>query len=105
MPINEWPMAERPRERLLAQGSHALSDAELLAVLLRTGTHGHSAVDLARDVLSHFGGLRALLYASEVDFCAVKGLGSAKYAEIQAVVELARRTLAESARQCDSVSS
>jgi DNA repair protein RadC len=105
MAITDWPLAERPRERLLEQGAHALSDAELVAVFLRTGIPGLSAVDLARNVLVRFDGLRGLLYASQADLCAVKGLGSAKYAQLQAVLEMARRTLAESARRCDIVSS
>jgi DNA repair protein RadC len=77
----------------------------LLAVFLRTGVAGRSAVDLARDVLQEFGGLRTLLYCSREDFCAVKGLGSAKYAQLQAVIEMSRRTLAESARRLDAMSS
>ena len=105
MAITDWPTQERPRERLLAQGSQALSDAELLAVFLRTGIPGCSAVDLAREVLLRFGGLRGLLSASQTDFCAIKGLGAAKYAQLQAIVEMARRTLAESARGCDALSS
>lgn len=105
MAITDWPAKERPRERLLQQGSHVLSDAELLAVFLRTGVAGLSAVDLARDLLQQFGGLRALLYASRADFCRVKGLGAAKYAQLQAVVEISRRTLAESAQHRDAMSS
>src|SRR5437762_1597972 len=105
MAITDWPAAERPRERLLEQGPHVLSDAELLAVFLRTGVTGRSAVDLARDTLLQFGGLRALLYASQKEFCEVKGLGSAKYAQLQAVVEMSRRTLAESARHRDAMGS
>jgi DNA repair protein RadC len=105
MAITDWPEAERPRERLLAQGAQALSDAELLAVFLRTGIAGCSAVDLARDVLRTFGGLRPLLYAPEGEFCAMKGLGAAKYAQLQAVIEMSRRTLAESAQQRDALTS
>jgi DNA repair protein RadC len=105
MAITDWPEAERPRERLLAQGAHILSDAELLAVFLRTGIAGLSAVDLAREVLREFGGLRPLLFASQADFCKFKGLGSAKYAQLQAVVEMSRRTLAESARERDALTS
>lgn len=95
MSIRDWPTAERPREKLLAQGSAALSDAELLAIFLRTGVAGLSAVDLARQLLKDFGGLRALLEASQVDFAKHLGLGPAKYAQLQAILELARRHLAE----------
>lgn len=95
MPITDWPEDERPREKLLQRGAAALSDAELLAIFLRTGVTGCSAVDLARDLLSRFGGLRALLKASREDFCAAHGLGAAKYAQLQAVMEIARRHLAE----------
>ena len=95
MAIHEWPADERPRERLLARGAAGLSDAELLAIFLRTGIAGHSAVDLARDLLTEFGGLRALLRADQASFCRAKGLGAAKYSQLQAVLELARRHLAE----------
>lgn len=93
--IKDWPEDERPRERLLARGAAGLSDAELLAIFLRTGIAGRSAVDLARDLLQEFGGLRALLRADQAEFCRAKGLGQAKYAQLQAVLELARRHLAE----------
>lgn len=83
MAIKDWPEGERPREKLLVRGARALSDAELLAIFLRTGFAGRSAVDLARDLLSQFGSLSALLRADEVAFCAVKGLGIAKYAQLQ----------------------
>lgn len=95
MPITDWPADERPREKLLQQGAAALSEAELLAIFLRTGIRGKSAVDLARDLLSRFGGLRALLKAPQADFCEAKGLGVAKYVQLQAVLEIARRHLAE----------
>ncbi|ANJ67553.1 hypothetical protein A9404_09270 [Halothiobacillus diazotrophicus] len=95
MAITDWPADERPRERLLKQGPEALSDAELLAIFLRTGVAGRSAVDLARDLLSHFGGVRGLLGAPRVAFTAAKGLGDAKYAQLQAVLVLARRHFAE----------
>lgn len=96
MAITDWPVDERPRERLLAQGPGALSDAELLAIFLRTGVAGMSAVDLARHLLHRFGGLRGLLTANQTGFCAEKGLGSAKFAQLQAVLEMARRHMAES---------
>src|SRR5690554_7162759 len=75
MPITDWPAAERPREKLLSQGAGALSDAELLAIFLRTGVPGCSAVDLARQLLSSFGSLRALLQAEQKQFCSRPGLG------------------------------
>ena len=91
MAITDWPPQERPREKLLHQGAAALSDAELLAIFLRTGLPGRSAVDLARDLLQDFGDLRALLVADEDGFCARPGLGRAKYAQLQACLEMARR--------------
>jgi DNA repair protein RadC len=91
MAIRDWPEGERPREKLLERGAAALSDAELLAIFLRTGVKGCSAVDLARDLLSTFGGLRDLLHANQHQFCAALGLGSAKFAQLQAVVEMTRR--------------
>ncbi|MFT6101708.1 MAG: DNA repair protein RadC [Granulosicoccus sp.] len=95
MAITDWPMAERPRERLLLNGASALSDAELLAIFLRTGCAGLSAVDLARRLLNDFGGLRAILDADQSAFCKGKGLGNASYAQLQAVLEMAKRHLAE----------
>ncbi len=95
MTIKEWPDHERPREKLLNLGAASLSDAELLAIFLRTGCAGLSAVDLARQLLSRFGGLRPLLEASQRDFCEARGLGIAKYTQLQAVLEMARRHLAE----------
>lgn len=95
MAITDWPVAERPREKLLRCGPAFLSDAELLAIFLRTGCAGKSAVDLARALLQHFGGLRAILEASEEDFCAAEGLGPAKFTQLKAVLEMARRHLAE----------
>lgn len=93
MAINHWPAAERPREKLLEKGPEALSDAELLAIFLRTGVRGRSAVDLARDMLGKFGGLRELYAAERAQFCGIPGLGDAKYAQLQATLELARRYL------------
>jgi DNA repair protein RadC len=95
MAITDWPAAERPREKLLERGAAALSDAELLAIFLRTGLPGVSAVDLARQLLADFGGLRPLLEADKQEFCRGKGLGDAKYVQLQAVLEMARRHLAE----------
>ena len=90
MPISEWPPTERPRERLLAHGAAALSDAELLAVLLRTGLRGKSAVELGRELLVRFEGLSGLFGA---DLSNVKGLGPAKRAQFAAAIELARRSI------------
>ncbi len=95
MAISHWPPAEKPREKLLARGAAALSDAELLAILLRTGTVGATAVDLARRLLADFGSLRALLGADAATLCRHKGLGRAKFAQLHAALELARRNLSE----------
>ncbi|WP_455198730.1 RadC family protein [Kaarinaea lacus] len=95
MAITDWPAAERPREKLLQKGAEALSDAELLAIFLRTGTRGKTAVDLARDLLSRFGSLRALLEADLEQFCQGEGLGEAKFTQLQATTEMARRHLLE----------
>ncbi len=103
MTIAQWPPGERPREKLLAQGAQALSDAELLAIFLRTGIAGRSAVDLARDLLGDFGGLRALLNADQANFCKHAGLGPAKYALLQAVLAMAQRELKESLSRQGSV--
>jgi DNA repair protein RadC len=95
MAIADWPEDQRPRERLIKQGPHALSDYELLAVFLRVGVSGKSAVDLARELVGRFGSLNRLFCASLNDFSAIHGLGPAKYAQLQAVLELARRALGE----------
>ncbi len=95
MAITDWPKEERPREKLLQRGAEALSDAELLAIFLRTGVPGKTAVDLARDLLSRFGSLRALLNADIKQFCEGEGLGEAKFAQLQATVEMARRHFSE----------
>ncbi|WP_018013411.1 RadC family protein [Teredinibacter turnerae] len=95
MAISDWPASERPREKLLERGPDALSDAELLAIFLRTGCKGRSAVDLARELLSTFGGLRALLAADCTAFCQGLGLGEAKYVQLQAVLEMSKRHLGE----------
>ncbi|MEJ2592275.1 MAG: DNA repair protein RadC [Candidatus Thiodiazotropha sp.] len=105
MPITDWPSEERPREKLLQRGAAALSDAELLAIFLRTGIPGHTAVDLARSLLSEFGGLRRLLAADRKRFCSGKGLGLAKFAQLQAVLEMSRRHLHEQMQQGDALNS
>ena len=91
MAIKDWPAEDRPREKLLQRGSAALTDAELLAIFLRTGTAGKSAVDLARELLADFGSLKALLDADQQRFCLGHGLGDAKYTQLQAVLEMAKR--------------
>lgn len=103
MSISHWPEAERPREKLLLQGATALSDAELLAIFLRTGVKGKSAVDLARDLLITFGSLRALLESDQKAFCAAHGLGPAKYVQLQAVLEMSRRHLQASIEKGDAM--
>ncbi len=95
MSLKDWPSPERPREKLLHQGAAALSDAELLAIFLRTGSAGRSAVELARLLQSRYGGIRPLLTASLADFCTHAGLGPAKYAQLQAALGLSRRHLRE----------
>ncbi len=93
MPITDWPEAEQPREKLLANGPASLSDAELLAIFLRTGARGKTAVDLARELLSRFDGLRSLLECDLNSFCRSKGLGMAKFVQLQASLELGKRYL------------
>jgi DNA repair protein RadC len=98
MAILDWPSDERRREKLFEKGAASLSDAELLAILLRTGTRGHSALDLARNMLKSFHSLRKLIVADRQRFCAGRGLGLARFAELQAAVEIARRQLSETLR-------
>ena len=95
MAITDWPLDDRPREKLLTRGPQSLSDAELVAIFLRTGVKGKSAVELARTQLARFGSLSALAGAATASFCAEPGLGPAKYAQLQAALEIARRTLRE----------
>lgn len=105
MTIRDWPADERPREKLLTKGPQALSDAELLAIFLRTGLPGQSAVDLARSLLSHFGSLRRLLEADHATFCQARGMGTAKYAQLQASLELSRRHLLSTLQRGDALTS
>ena len=105
MSIKNWLEKERPREKLLHKGAASLSDSELLAILLRTGTVGMNAIDLARSLLKKFGGLRALLTADQKSFCQGKGLGMASYVQCQAVLEIARRHYAEHLGERDSFTS
>ncbi|MES2350626.1 MAG: DNA repair protein RadC [Pseudomonadota bacterium] len=95
MPINDWPLERRPRERLIRDGAPTLSDAELLAVFLRVGVRGKDAVQLGQDMVHHFGSLQGLFGASLAEFSAINGLGPAKFAQLQAVMELARRAILE----------
>jgi DNA repair protein RadC len=99
MAIKDWPEGERPRERLIKDGPAALTPAELLAIVLRTGDRGRSAVELSRVALEQFGGLSGLLAAAPADLMRVPGLGQAKAAQLQAVIELARRALQEDVRR------
>lgn len=91
MKITDWPLAERPREKLIADGPARLSDGELLAVLLGSGRRGLTAVDLARNLISDFGSLRQLLCADSRDCLSRHGIGPARYATLQAALEIARR--------------
>ena len=95
MGLKDWPIQQRPRERLISEGAAALSDPELLALFLRVGVKGRSAVELGRDLLLEFGSIQGLFAASLSQFSAVHGLGPAKFAQLQAVMELAQRALAE----------
>jgi len=104
-PIREWPQSERPREKLLSKGSGALSDAELLAIFLRTGTRGKNAIEMAREILNDVGGLRPLLNLSQNQLCSYNGIGSAKYVQFQAGLELGRRYLMEQMTERELISS
>jgi DNA repair protein RadC len=105
MGIADWPEHQRPRERLIREGATALSDAELLAVFLRVGVRGKNAVELARDMVLHFGSLQALFSATLHDFSSIPGLGSAKFAQLQAVLELAKRAIGEQLQAGQTLSS
>ncbi len=105
MAIPDWPQSERPREKLLINGAASLSDTELLAIFLRTGITGKSAVDLARELLLHFGNLTSLFAAQQNVFCQLPGMGAAKYAQLQAVLEMARRALKEELKSGDVMNS
>ena len=105
MAITDWPAAERPREKLLELGASALSDAELLAIFLRVGVVGKSAVDLARDLLTRFGSLTGIFAASQTDLSQVHGIGASKYVQLQAIFEMSRRALNEQMQVKDMLSS
>jgi len=105
MSISDWPEAERPREKLLQRGAEALTDAELLAIFLRTGTKGMTAIDLAYNLLTEFSSLRNLFNASLDEFCSTKGIGPAKYVQLQAVLEMSKRHLSETLEKKNIISS
>jgi DNA repair protein RadC len=105
MAITDWPADERPREKLLQKGVQYLSDAELLAIFLRVGVTGKSAVDLARDLLTQFGSLSNIFKASVTEINAVHGMGDSKYCQLQAIFEMSRRALAEEIKHQDALSS
>ncbi len=105
MAIRDWPADERPREKLLERGAESLTDAELLAIFLRTGVTGKSAVDLSRELLDRFGGLSKLCLAEQQEICDAPGLGPAKYAQLKAVMEMAQRALKEDMRSGDALTS
>lgn len=105
MAITDWPAGERPREKLLELGVEALSDAELLAIFLRVGVTGKSAVDLARDLLTQFGSLNNIFAAPINELTQVNGIGSSKYSQLQAIFEMSRRALNEQMQVKDILSS
>ncbi len=99
MAIKHWPKGEGPRDKLLLNGAQSLSDAELVAVLLRNGLAGLSALELARNLIGEFGGLRALFSASKAQICQMQGMGPVKYAQFQAATEISRRIAAENLKR------
>ncbi len=105
MAITDWPAAERPREKLIELGADALSDAELLAIFLRVGVTGKSAVDLARDLLTQFSSLNGIFAATEHELSQVHGIGTSKYVQLQAIFEMSRRALAEQLQSRDVLNS
>ncbi len=105
MAITDWPQDERPREKLMQQGVGVLSDAELLAIFLRVGVAGKSAVDLARDLLQRFGSLNGIFSASLVQISQVHGMGASKYCQLQAIFEMCQRALSEQMQARDVLSS
>jgi len=95
MAIRDWPAEERPREKFIRKGAASLSDAELLALIIRTGSRGASAVDIARDLIARYGGVRAMLAAPFDELCRTPGLGASKCVQLHAARELGVRYLAE----------
>lgn len=105
MAITDWPEGERPREKLIQQGVGVLSDAELLAIFLRVGVVGKSAVDLARDLLQQFGNLNGIFSATLSQISQVHGMGESKYCQLQAIFEMSQRALSEQMQARDVLSS
>ena len=105
MPISKMPVESMPREKLLSRGPDSLSDAELLAIFLRTGTQGMNVLELSDKLIKDFGSLRHLFSATETEFCAHKGMGQAKYVQLQAVLEMTQRYLAETLSRGDALTS
>ena len=105
MALSDWPVDERPREKLLSKGPQSLADAELVAIFLRTGVKGKSAVDLAHELLERFGSLGGIAAADQAAFTEIDGLGDAKYVQLQAAVELAKRALTQEMKGTDNLSS
>ena len=105
MTLKTLPNESMPREKLLQRGPQALSDAELLAIFLRTGTQGMNVIELSDFLIQDFGSLRQLFSASEKEFCRHKGLGQAKYVQLQAVLEMTQRYLAETLKRGDALTS
>jgi DNA repair protein RadC len=103
--IKDWPEGERPRERLLINGAHNLSEAQLLAIILRTGGGGRNALDLAIEILNFFGDLKKIETASLREFTNIKGMGKAKVAQLKAAFELGRRLMGEPSVRGPSFSS
>ncbi len=101
--LNLWPSSERPREKLLQKGANSLSDSELLAIFLRTGTQGKNVLELSREIIVHFGSLKSLFSATENEFCSIKGLGTAKYVQLQACLEMSQRHIEEQITQQDAM--
>ena len=105
MLLKSLPKESMPREKLLARGPESLSDAELLAIFLRTGTQGMNVLELADQLINDFGSLRKLFSATEEEFCVHKGMGQAKYVQLQAVLEMTQRYLAETLSRGDALTS
>ena len=105
MLLNQLPSESMPREKLIQRGPESLSDAELLAIFLRTGTQGMNVLELADKLLQEFGSLRKLFSATEQEFCQHKGMGQAKYVQLQAVLEMTQRYLAETLTRGDALTS
>ena len=103
--LKDWPADKKPREKLLQHGAKSLSDAELLAIFLRTGVKGCHVVDLARNLLKSFGSISKIYQADLTEFCQHHGLGTAKYAQLQACLEMSKRYLAEQMQTGEALTS